>query len=416
MLRSILLSTLLSIQLAAHPQKISISIYNDVMLSTILVTPTKGSYTLILGQEQIPLRVNELLYLSRNGDSIIVRNANRAFGAWKRVSIIGNSGNDVIRVKPIIPANPARTYNDNLSFYVDINRILAINLIDIEKYIADVVEAEAGRNRPFEFYKAQALLARTYTISHINRHRDEGFNLCDQVHCQAYKGTSGKVDDILDAVIDTRDLIVVDADNKPITAAFHANCGGQTANSEDVWLTPLPYLVSVPDRYCSASRSARWERYIPIKKWKVFLAQRGADTSNIRKNSEMNFSAPKRTKYYRFRGVKIATTDIRKYFKLRSSWFSVSAGRSQVRIQGRGYGHGVGMCQDGASAMAAKGWTYDRIIRYYFKGVRIVPANSADIPLVVTDSVEVDDSITPPVTQSDNCSDKSDVTKIRKKH
>lgn len=134
-----------------YSQKLSISIYNSIPLSTILVTPTQGQYNLIIGDSTYNLKVNQILYLSRLGDFIVVRTANQILGTWKRVTIIGKTGNDVIRVKPIVPATPARLYDDNLSFYVDINKILAINLIDQEKYIAAVVEAEGGyhRNRNF---------------------------------------------------------------------------------------------------------------------------------------------------------------------------------------------------------------------------------------------------------------------------
>jgi len=145
-------------------QKISVSIFNDTKLSTILITPTKGKYKLILGDTQELLRENQILYLSRLGDSVVVRDANRNLGTWKRVSIVGETNEDIIRVKPIMPASPARLYDDNLSFYVEFDRIMAINLIDEEKYIAAVVEAEGGPNREDEFYKAQALIVRTYTI------------------------------------------------------------------------------------------------------------------------------------------------------------------------------------------------------------------------------------------------------------
>lgn len=375
--------------LSGLSQKISVSIFNDTKLSTVLITPTKGKYKLILGDTQELLRENQILYLSRSGDSVMVRDANRNLGTWKRVSIVGQTNEDIIRVKPIMPASPARLYDDNLSFYVEFDRIMAINLIDEEKYIAAVVEAEGGPNREDEFYKAQALIVRTYTFTHLQKHSAEGFNLCDGTHCQAYKGRSEKDDDIYTATSDTKDLIIVDSLNRPITAAFHANCGGQTASSGDVWVESLPYLTSVPDRFCSSSRSAYWERRVPLKEWKEFLAKEGVDTLKIVKNSEMDFEPRTRPKTYTVYGIDIPTTKIRKQFKLRSAWFSISVFKTEVRFSGKGYGHGVGLCQDGAMSMATRGWTYDKIIEYYYKGVKIVNANTVNATDVKLDTLNV---------------------------
>jgi stage II sporulation protein D len=200
-------------------QKISISLHNELNLQTVLITPVKGQYTIVTED----------------------------FGTWKRISIVGQTDDDAIRINSIVPSYPARIYDDNLAFYVDFNRLMAINIVDIDKYIAGVVEAESGPSAHIEFYKAQALLARTYALGHIDKHKDEGFNLCDQVHCQVYKGRANRNPDILKATKETSGQIVVDGNNDLIVAAFHANCGGQTANADDVWVTPQPYLVSVLD-------------------------------------------------------------------------------------------------------------------------------------------------------------------------
>lgn len=373
---------------SASGQKLSVSIFNDTRFNTVLVTPTQGGYNMLLGDSVVNIKTYQIIYISRQGDSVLVRDENHSYGIYKRVTLVGLTGNDVFRLKPIIPAKPARMYDDNVTFYVEFDRVMAINLIDREKYIAAVVLAETGPNKEIELYKAQALLARTYTLSHIDKHQPEGFNLCDQEHCQAYKGRTENFKDVYEAVLDVRDLVVVDSTSKPITAAFHANCGGQTANSEDAWVTALPYLRSVNDRYCTSARNARWERTISLTDWKKFLAQQGVDTAKLNKN-DLNFNPKDRPKVYPVMGVNIPTTTIRKYFKLRSTWFSVFAGKNEVRLSGRGYGHGVGMCQDGALVMAQRGWTYDRIIEYYFKGVKIVNASKAVLETSKPDSLEI---------------------------
>lgn len=369
-------------------QKLSVSIFNETSLTTILLTPTRGEYKLITGNVENIIKINQLVYITRVGDSLSVRDANRNLGVWSRVSLVGQTGSDLIRVKPIMPALPARLYDDNMSFYIEYNRVMAINIIDQEKYVAAVVEAEGGYNRHPEFYRAQALIVRTYTYTHLQKHQNEGFNVCDAVHCQAYKGRS-ESDKIYEATSDTKDLIIVNERGEAITAAFHANCGGITANSQDVWVAAEPYLVSTPDRFCSGGRSATWEKTIPIGQWRTFLAAQGVDTASLT-NEAINFVQKTRLKFYSVGGVNIPTVKVRSYFNLRSAWFNVAVHRRDVRVTGRGYGHGVGLCQEGAMGMANRGWDYEKIINYYYKNVKIVSVGSVNQPGVEPDSTEND--------------------------
>lgn len=375
MKRSIIIAISLFLSIGSFAQKISISIFNDLKLNTILVTPTEGSYKIITSKGDIQLKTNQIVYLSRVGDSILVRDASTNLGTWPRVSIVGQTENDVIRVKSIMPAFPARLYDENLSIYVEYNRMMAINIVDQEKYIASVVEAEAGPNKDEEFYKAQSLIARTFALAHLAKHKGEGFNLCDGTHCQVYKGKQGLEKKIYTSTLATKNLVIIDTTKQLITAAFHSNCGGFTANSEDVWLTPKSYLVSVEDKHCLGSRNATWEVRIPLSKWKKFLQTKGVDSTSISDVKQYDFKPKVRPVYYQIANKKIPTIEIRSNFKLRSAFFSVTVVKDMVRILGRGYGHGVGLCQEGAMAMANRGWKYDKIINFYFKGIRIVDIN-----------------------------------------
>ncbi len=390
-----LLIIILIFNLNSYSQKISISLFNDLNLNTVLVTPTQGDYKLITPKSEIMLKIDQIIYLSKMGDSILVRDANSNLGTWARVSIVGNSDEDEIRVKPILPSFPARKYNDNLSFYVDFNRLMTINMVDREKYIACVVEAESGPNREDEFYKAQALIARTFALGHLEKHKGEGFNLCDGTHCQAYKGILGFDKDIYKATVETEGEVIVDTTKQFITAAFHSNCGGFTANSQDVWLTAKPYLVSVEDKYCTASRNANWEVVITLKNWRAFLQSKGVDTTQLTDPKQYDFKPKGRPVFYPILNQKIPTTQIRAHFGLRSAFFTVIVRKTEVRLIGHGYGHGVGLCQEGAMQMANRGWKYDKIINYYYNKVKIVnvseitPANPI-IDIEKPDSTKVD--------------------------
>ncbi len=370
----------------AKSQKISVSLHNELNLQTLLITPVSGEYTIITEDGNFALSPNQIIYISRVGDSVRVRDMASNFGTWKRISIVGHTDKDVIRVNSIAPSSPARVYDDNLAFYVDFNRLMAINILDIDKYIAGVVEAESGPNAHIEFYKAQALLARTYAMGHLDRHKGEGFNLCDQVHCQAYKGKSTRNPDILKATKETHGQIVIDAKNDLIVGAFHANCGGQTANSGDVWVTPQNYLVSVPDSYCKGQPSSSWEVRIPLETWRTFLESKGVPAESMQP-SQFIFTPKGREYSYVVAGKSIPMTEIRTYFGLRSAYFTVEVSGGAIRLRGRGYGHGVGLCQDGAMQMARRGKSYQEIIQHYFQGVSVVEYTKAngfsdDLPVI----------------------------------
>ncbi len=354
----------------AFSQKISISLFNSQKNQTFVITPVSGNYSIIAGDKTIPLSLNQIVYVSRSGDSVKVRDMVTHLGTWPRVSIVGQTDNDVIRMNSVVPSMPARIYDDNLTFYVDFDRLMTLNIIDLDKYIAGVVDAEAGPNAQPEFYKAQALLVRTYALGHADKHMGEGFNLCDEVHCQAYKGKSIRNEKILQATKDTHGMVAVDQENNLIVGAFHANCGGQTANSGDVWLTNHSYLTSIMDSYCKGQPSSQWEVRVPMEEWVKFLESKGVKTSNLTAD-DYPFVSKERRYEYKINGVIIPTGDIRSYFKLRSSFFSIDVVSNSIRIKGRGYGHGVGLCQDGAMQMAKKGRLYPDIIHHYYKGVRI---------------------------------------------
>ena len=393
--------TILGFLLSAniYSQKVSISLFNELNLNTVLITPTEGSYKLITAKSEIKIKIDQIIYLSKVGDSILVRDANSNLGTWARVSIVGQTDNDIIRVKPILPSFPARLYNDNLSFYIEFNRLMTINMIDREKYIACVVEAEAGPNKEDEFYKAQSLIARTFALAHLEKHKGEGFNLCDGTHCQAYKGKIGLDKNIYKATLATDGEVIVDTTMQFITAAFHSNCGGYTANSQDVWLTSKPYLVSVEDIYCTSSRNASWEVRVPLAKWKIFLQSKGVDTTAIVDPKQYNFKPKEKERpiYYPIANQKIPMIQFRSNFRLRSAFFSVQVAKKEIRIIGHGYGHGVGLCQEGAMQMAVRGWKYDKIIKFYYKNVKIVnisevsATNSViDVDVVNKDTTKVD--------------------------
>jgi stage II sporulation protein D len=204
---------------------------------------------------------------------------------------------------------------------------------------------------------------------YFKRHELDRYNLCDNTHCQAFNGiTSDSV--IIRAAQETKGLVVLDKDSSLINSAFHSNCGGETCSSGDVWLSGYSYLQKVTDPYCTSSRSAAWTKIIPLPEWKSYLENAGY-VKREGGPSVFNFSQLTRQKDYHAGTFTIPFSRIRNDLKLRSAFFSVMVKDNSVILKGRGYGHGVGLCQEGAMVMASKGFKYSDIIKFYFSGVII---------------------------------------------
>ncbi|MZP56014.1 MAG: SpoIID/LytB domain-containing protein, partial [Bacteroidales bacterium] len=161
-----------------------------------------------------------------------------------------------------------------------------------------------------------------------------------------------------------------------IISAFHSNCGGETASSGDVWLTGQPYLKSVKDPYCNNSRNARWKKVLSLNDWISYLNKSGLKEKPD-EVLKINFAQSTRKTDYMTGNFSLPLQKIRDDLDLRSTFFSVRVEGDSVILDGKGYGHGVGLCQEGAMAMAEKGFDYRQIIYFYFEGVIISDINNA---------------------------------------
>src|SRR5690606_2725872 len=142
---------------------------------------------------------------------------------------------------------PERMYEGVLEIRVHEGNLLLIGEVGLPSYIAGVVESEGGHSPQFEYFKAQAVIARTWLLRNWDKHIEKGYNVTDDVSSQAYYSMAylQYSDLIRDAVKETGDSVLVDTSGKAILAVYHANSGGITSNSEDVWLEELDYLRSV---------------------------------------------------------------------------------------------------------------------------------------------------------------------------
>lgn len=349
---------------------VDVRIYSTVSIQRTKITVFSGKYEL-LDKDGTKLRDfyknNEITVHARNSKVIITAN-NETILNSDSATLKGLGFVNTFEIEALKPSFAKRVYDDNLIFKAEGSNLILINNIDLERYVAGVVESEAGGcTSDHEFFKVQSIAARTYALSNIRRHANNGHHLCDAVHCQAYKGRA-RLSHILMAAIQTAGIVIVDENDNMITAAFHSNSGGMTVNSEDVWTAPLPYLRSVVDTFSLGMRNSTWEVRLTEREWLNGL-KKFYDypiENQEKRNLALTFQQETRKTHF---PENIHLRDIRRDFNLRSTFFSIEHKDETVILRGRGFGHGVGISQEGAIRMVQLGFTYRDIINFYYTNV-----------------------------------------------
>ena len=287
-------------------------------------------------------------------------------------------------------ALPRRLYRGTIVFSSERGLLKIINEVDLEIYLAGVVSGEAQDLSQIEAYKAQAVAARSYTVTRMANHIKEGYNMCDSTHCQLYGGLGAISARAAEAADATRGQLLF-YKGRPAATYYHSACGGRTETMAYVWpFEGKPYLVSVRDGpagapYCAGAPGFFW-------KTKIFftgLTRIARDAGWIAPGEEARglrvsaWGASGRAAalelYTRTRRVALSATDFYHgvgrragWNAVRSSYFKITPGKDYVMLEGKGSGHGVGMCQWGADGMARKGYKYREILRHYYPGTEIV--------------------------------------------
>jgi len=336
----------------------------------------KGNYELnLFNGKTISVSINEPVMIARFNGKLAIKKRGAEGLVCDSIIISAMTGNDYFSLMLIGKSHIRQYYSGDLKCFPDMGTLVFINISDIERYIAGVVRAEGGSGKNLEYFKTQAIIARTYMYKYFNKHTADRYNVCDNTHCQAFNGLSS--DSLLnEAALETKGLVILDKNSTLIISAFHSNCGGQTSSSDDVWLSGQPYLKSIMDPYCLNSKNARWQMSFSVSEWVNYLRKSGY-TGKTDDPSVFNFVQKSRLTEYKTGSFSIPLTTMRSELNLRSTFFSVFAGSDSVVLSGKGYGHGVGLCQEGAMMMATKGFKYPEIISFYYKGVFISDIKNA---------------------------------------
>lgn len=355
-------------------QIIEVGIFTFKNIKKAMIVSQTGGYT-VYGDG---IRISELyqfegIRAEYKEGKIAIRSLDNDFGSYSEVEFRALTNSSSVNIKGLQPKSKEQEYNNHIKIHTYNGTLQIVNLVNIENYVAGVVEAETGRDRAFEFYKVQSIISRTYALANFKRHEEEGFQLCDEVHCQVYHGKSKYEALIPQAVMSTKGIVIVDSDIHLITAAFSSNCGGKTRDSEDVWSKEVSYLKSRVDSFCLESKHAKWTKTISIQKWNSY--KKKEDSQPLQAQNK-NGSIVMDDTYSEFLYKKDDLNAIRRQFNLNSTRFVIEKNGDNVIFTGRGFGHGVGLCQEGAISMAEKNYDYKYILESYYTDIHLIQLSS----------------------------------------
>ncbi|MFW6120992.1 MAG: SpoIID/LytB domain-containing protein [Petrotogales bacterium] len=296
-----------------------------------------------------------------------------------------------------------RQYRGVMEIIIRNEKLTLVNLVGLEEYLLSVIPAEMPAYWPLNALKAQAIAARSYVLANKERHSKDGFNLCATHHCTIYKGIGSEHDRSTIAVKETTGEILT-YNGKPIEAVYTTNSGGFTENSNEIWGTEIPYLKSVtteiestdfpdsplalknwlhdqPESFSAhesytSMNNYRWQVLIPLEIIeerydieniiKLYPSERSSAGSVVKLYVETGDGSKTTVKASRYRlgGIKSTRFWVRPHYengKLKGFMF-----------YGSGWGHGIGMDQVAAAAMASEGKLYWEILKHFYTGTKLV--------------------------------------------
>ena len=318
-----------------------------------------------------------------------------------------------------------QVFEGTLRIVVEADKIVAINELPVERYLTSVISSEMSATASKEFLKAHAVISRSWLLAQMEKRRkhengDDSFfsfikkedeiirwydredhtifDVCADDHCQRYQGITKASDPhVAEAIAETRGQILAYG-NEICDARFHKCCGGETEEFQYCWEdTPKPYLVSFHDPYCNTSDKYILSRALndydqetpDFYRWTVEYSRAELSELVSRKLKEdfgeiTDLIPLERGKSGRIWKLKIVgtkkTLTIGKELEIRralseshllSSAFDVEQHDGRFILHGKGWGHGVGLCQVGAAVMGEQGKTYEEILLFYYRHAEI---------------------------------------------
>jgi len=258
--------------------------------------------------------------------------------------------------------------------------LLIVNHVELDQYLYGVLYHEVSPKWPLQVLKAQAIAARTYAIYQHLHNAGREFDVTADTASQVYGGRTSEKRKTNRAVNETRGLVLTYR-GELFPAYYHATCAGRTEAAKELWQTDLPPLAGgVQCPYCTASPHYTWRANLDSDKLGRLLAAAGSHVGDVVAIEPVAYTPSGRLKQVRVRGSVSAVTLTGKRLReliganvLRSLTFTAELRHGTMRFAGRGWGHGVGLCQWGAFGLARQGATAAQILAYYYPGAAVTP-------------------------------------------
>jgi stage II sporulation protein D len=255
--------------------------------------------------------------------------------------------------------------------------VIAVTLPD-ESYVERVVASESGPSDSLQSLRALAIVVRTFALHEPHGHAD--YDLCDSTHCQLlhWGGNPTRQLAAHAATMATAGETLWFHGQRAL-AYFNKDCGGRTALPTEIWprARAVPYLPSQPDRYCTSSSGREWASDVTRAELSAALAAAGVAAPGwqhltVEQRGESGRAVTLRldANQVSAEAFRLAVGQALGWSKIPSTWFEVSQWGDHFLFHGRGWGHGVGLCQKGAAAMASQGRSAHEILQQYFPGAR----------------------------------------------
>jgi SpoIID/LytB domain protein len=354
-----------------------------------------------LAPSELSLAVLVLLERAHGSEAAAVSKS--IFEAYANAVPRGGSGRESTKASPGERSN--ETPNRNVKSGIKIHLVTenVTQELSLEDYVLGVMRAEGSMESEPEALKALAIAIRTYALKNHGRHAKDGYDFCSTTHCQRFVTTGvrsprvskgldndqalpdGRASDtMIQAVRATEGQVLTDERGQVVDAYFGASCGGETANIGTLWgMTPPEYLRGVRDDYCLSGPHATWTDV--ISRADLLRALQSDPRSDVGTRVDQVIVSKRdetgRAEFITLQGehrksvrgwdFKIIVGRVLGWNLLKSSRFEVSRSGSNFIFRGSGFGHGLGLCQEGAHVMAARGVSFPRILEKYFPGTSV---------------------------------------------
>ncbi|NQT75723.1 MAG: SpoIID/LytB domain-containing protein [Candidatus Omnitrophica bacterium] len=284
----------------------------------------------------------------------------------------------------ILSENKTRIYINNRLFRGNIDiiknkdaKLMVVNHIDLEEYLYGVLYHEVSHRWPMEVLKAQAIAARTYALYQKLVSKNRYYDLFADIYSQVYGGRQSETLSTRRAVNSTLGMVLA-YDDMVFPAYYHATCGGRTSDASTIWDINTPCLRGVECGFCKMSPHYQWKKEMTVDEIREKLRDAGYKIDIIsievldRDTAEraLNVLVKGKSGTVELKGNKFRL--LLGPNNLKSANFEIEKKGKYVKFYGKGWGHGIGMCQWGAFGMARHGWKAEEILGHYYQGAEIV--------------------------------------------